>query len=662
MEWMEPLGTQKAGADPRLSLSVLRHMLDMSPLATVALDRAGLVRLWSSGAENMLGWTEAETLGRPLPAASGLLDIGLQSSVGQSFEFAWPRKAGSPVQVGCTVSPWLDDDGQPAGQIVIMVDVTAQRKLEQERVALMENEQLAREQMKAEGRFRELLEAAPDAIFEVDGEGRIVLLNAVAEKMFGYSREELLGERVELLIPYDHRAKHVHHRSAYSAHPSTRPMGGDLELSAQRKDGTRFPVEISLSPVHSEDGMRVSVIVRDVTDRKQTELKIRAMHEEFTRELSATNQQLELRNREVERANRLKSEFLASMSHELRTPLHTIIGFSELLKEELEGPLNEKQRRFMDHIHQDSKHLLELINGILDLSKIEAGRLDLHPEQFDVAEALQEPLPSARALGAQKSIVIESLAPAGIVVRADRTRFKEILYNLLSNAVKFTPNGGRIWIEANESGGFAAISVTDTGLGIAAEEHQSIFQEFYQVGATTKGVREGTGLGLAITKRLVEQHGGAIEVESEPGKGSRFTLTLPLAGVDPVSVRERPLILIVEDEPGAQELLAGYLKAGGYDTLVCANADDALRKSNECSPDAITVDLMMPGRSGLQLLRELRKMPQTKALPILVVSGVDEEASALAFGADLYLSKPLNKEVFLKALDQYVRRPGTAQR
>jgi PAS domain S-box-containing protein len=658
MKYMEPPGTQKAGAEPPLSLSVLRQMLDKSPLAFVALDRGGLVRLWSSGAANMLGWTEAETLGRPLPAASGLLDIRLHTSVEQFFEFVWPQKAGSPVQVGCSVSPWLDDDGQPGGQIVILVDVTAQRKLEQERVALMENEQLAREQMKAEGRFRELLEAAPDAIFEVDGEGRIVLLNAVAEKMFGYSREELLGERVELLIPFDHREKHVRHRSAYSAHPSTRPMGGDLELSAQRKDGSRFPVEISLSPVHSEGGMRVSVIVRDVTDRKLTEQKIRAMHEEFTRELSATNQQLELRNREVERANRLKSEFLASMSHELRTPLHTIIGFSELLKEELEGPLNEKQRRFMDHIHQDSRHLLELINGILDLSKIEAGRLDLHPEQFDVAEALQESLPSARALGAQKSIVIESLAPGGIVVRADRTRFKEILYNLLSNAVKFTPNGGRIWIQAKESGGFAAISVTDTGLGIAAEEHESIFQEFYQVGATTRGVREGTGLGLAITKRLVEQHGGRIEVESEPGRGSRFTLTLPLAGVDPISVREKPLIMIVEDEPGAQELLAGYLKAGGYDAVVCANADDALRKSNECLPDAITVDLMMPGRSGLQLLRELRKMPQTKALPILVVSGVDEEASALAFGADLYLSKPLTKEVFLKSLDQYVRRAG----
>src|SRR5206468_4201780 len=159
------------------------------------------------------------------------------------------------------------------------------------------------------------------------------------------------------------------YRSAYRSHPTTRPMGSGLDLYAQRKDGTRFPVEISLSPVKSDESLRVSAIIRDVSERKQSEQKIRALHEAFTRELSETNQQLELRNREVERANRLKSEFLASMSHELRTPLHTIIGFSELMAEELEGPLNEKQKRFINHIHQDSLHLLELINEVLDRSE-----------------------------------------------------------------------------------------------------------------------------------------------------------------------------------------------------------------------------------------------------------------------------------------------------
>src|SRR5438874_6972074 len=207
--------------------------------------------------------------------------------------------------------------------------------------------------------------------------------------MFGYSRAELLGQPVEILIPADLRRLHGGHRSGYRSHPTTRPMGSGLDLYAQRKDGLRFPVEISLSPVKSEEGFRVSAIVRDVSDRKQAEQKIKALQDTYTRELSATNQQLELRNREVERANRLKSEFLASMSHELRTPLHTIIGFSELLSEQLEGPLNEKQKRFVTHIHRDSLHLLALINDVLDLSKIEAGRLELRLETFEVASALR---------------------------------------------------------------------------------------------------------------------------------------------------------------------------------------------------------------------------------------------------------------------------------
>jgi PAS domain S-box-containing protein len=529
MKAMEPSEPGGRRGNLRQSIATLQAMVDLCPLAMLALDPDGLVRLWSRGAERMFGWTERETLGNPLPIAIDQMDSQLPLDPKHATELVCRRKDGRTLHVSFSAAPLCDEQGNLEGSIFIFADITSRRESEQKRLELMESERAAREQAKAESRFRELLEAAPDAILEVDADGRIVLLNAVAEKMFGYSREELLGRPVELLVPFDVRGRHGQHRAAYSSHPSTRPMGSGLDLYAQRRDGARLPVEISLSPVKSEGGLRVSVIIRDVTERKQAEDKIRAMHENFTRELSATNRQLELRNREVERANRLKSEFLASMSHELRTPLHTVIGFSELLSEELEGPLNQKQKRFMGHIHRDSLHLLELINEILDLSKIEAGRLELNLEVFDVASALPEVLPSAKALGAQKSIEIESRAMEGVSVQADRVRFKEILYNLLSNAVKFTPDGGKIQVDVTRGDGFAEVSVTDTGLGIPPEEHENIFQEFYQVGATTKGVREGTGLGLAITKRLVEQHGGKIRVESEPGKGSRFTLTLPLA-------------------------------------------------------------------------------------------------------------------------------------
>jgi PAS domain S-box-containing protein len=660
IEEMEPSELPDLQGDLRQSISTLQAMVELCPLAMIALDRNGLVRLWNRGAEQMFGWSEEEALGRPLAIASKLLDPQLHSGREQASELICTRKDGRMLHVSFSIAPLRNERGSLEGKIIIVADITSRRESEQERLELMESEREAREQAKAEGRFRELLEAAPDAILEVDGDGRIVLLNAVAEKVFGYSRDELLGQPVELLIPFDLRGRHEHHRSAYSSHPTTRPMGSGLDLYAQRRDGVRFPVEISLSPVKSEGGMRVSVIIRDVTERKQTEQKIQAMHQSFARELSATNQELELRNREVERANRLKSEFLASMSHELRTPLHTILGFSELLSEELEGPLNPKQKRFMNHIHQDSLHLLELINEILDLSKIEAGKLELHLEAFEITSPLVEVLSSARALGAQKSIEIDSFAPRGISVYADRLRFKEILYNLLSNGVKFTPDGGKIRIDVTQAEGLASISVTDTGLGIPPKEHKSIFNEFYQLGATTKGVREGTGLGLAITKRLVEQHGGKIWVESELGKGSRFTLTLPLAKTAIIADREKPLILIVDDEFTARELLVSYLEPHGYQPVACATADEALRKATELSPDAITVDLMMPGKNGLKLLRELRKIPQTTSVPIIVISVLDEEASVLALGATSYLTKPVKKDILLRALERHVRHPDPA--
>jgi PAS domain S-box-containing protein len=384
-----------------------------------------------------------------------------------------------------------------------------------------------------EQRFQDLLEAAPDGILEVDQQGQIQLANAAIEHMFGYTRDQLLDQPVDLLVPKALRSQHHTHRADYWSHPTTRPMGSGLELLAERKDGSSFPVEISLSPTHYKGGFRVTAIIRDITKRRASEQKLREIQEVHNQELATANAQLELRNREVERANRLKSEFLASMSHELRTPLHTIIGFAELLGEQLEGPLNSKQERFVNHIHRDSLHLLELINDILDLSKIEAGRLEIHPMPFDFEAALGEVLATVRHQAMAKSIALETHGVESVELEADRVRVKEMLYNLLSNAVKFTPEHGIIRVQVrtlNDSSGSSQmeVSVADTGIGIPPEEHASIFDAFHQVGSTTRGVREGTGLGLAITKRLIEQHGGNIWVESAPGHGSRFTFTLPL--------------------------------------------------------------------------------------------------------------------------------------
>src|SRR6478609_722034 len=385
----------------------------------------------------------------------------------------------------------------------------------------------ARQESSLESRYRKLLHAAPDAILEVNQEGQITLLNEAVERMFGYSRDELVGSSVDELVPAAMRSGHAQHRAAYAKHPNTRPMGTGLELQGQRKDGSLFPVEISLSPNWIEGALHVIASVRDITERKAVEDRLHALREQYTAELTIKNEQLEARNMEVERANRLKTEFLASMSHELRTPLHTIIGFSELLTEQLEGPLTEKQQRFVGHILQDARHLLELINEILDISKIESGRLELKRESFDFSQCVEEVLGGIRHQAATKNITLENKNRFQSSLYADRLRVKEILYNLLSNAVKFTPEGGRVWVESFGEGDTLHIAVCDTGIGIPEKEHPSIFEKFYQVGDTTGGVREGTGLGLPITKHLVELHGGAINVESRPGQGSSFRLTFP---------------------------------------------------------------------------------------------------------------------------------------
>jgi PAS domain S-box-containing protein len=382
----------------------------------------------------------------------------------------------------------------------------------------------------ADNRYRRLLEAAPDGIFEVDASGRIVLVNSQAERMFGYRREELLGKTVEMLMPERFRGRHPAHREHYTAHSIIRPMGSGLDLRAVRADGTEFAVDINLSPFEGETGGSVVCVIRDVSDRKLAEEQIKSLNlslEQRTRDLAVINSELEIRNREVEKANRLKSNFLATMSHELRTPLNAIVGFADLLARQTAGPLTFKQDRFVRHVKESSRHLLALIDDILDLSKIEAGRLDLKFESFLLNIAADEVLSTIRPLAAAKEIRLTTDLSLALTLHADLMRVKQILYNLLTNAIKFTPPRGSVRLVALPSDDGVQISVIDTGSGIPREEHEAIFETFHRCLTASQDVCEGTGLGLSITRLLVEQHGGRIWLESEPGKGSEFHLTLP---------------------------------------------------------------------------------------------------------------------------------------
>jgi len=519
------------------------------------------------------------------------------------------------------------------------------------------------EEAQNEQLYQRLIEAAPDAILKVDEHGRLLLVNTEAERIFGYTREELLQMRVEQLIPHRFRASHPTVRRQYTKDPVSRPMGTGLELWGLRKDGTEFPVDVKLSPVRSDEGQGVMATVRDVTEQRRSEQEIRKLTENLVR----ANEELEVRNKEVVRANLLKSEFLASMSHELRTPLNSIIGFSDLLSEGTPGPLTDKQKRFLNHIQQGARHLLELINDILDLSKIEAGRVELQREFFAVAAVVAEVIAAVRPVAINKKLIVDNLVDAHVLVYADRVRTKQVFYNLLSNALKFTPEGGQVRVESARIPAMVSLSVVDSGIGIPLEDQEIIFDPFRQAAPSTKGIREGTGLGLAITKRLVEGHGGSIVVDSAPGRGSRFTFTLPdssrpeaaeLAavpgGLQIHSEREVPLVLVVDDEPASRELLTSWLEPAGYQTVTANSGTEALEKARRIMPDAITLNMLMPGKSGLETLYELKHSPQTSAIPIIIVSVVDERKVGFALGAADYLVKPVKRGDLLHVITKHV--------
>jgi signal transduction histidine kinase/CheY-like chemotaxis protein len=384
--------------------------------------------------------------------------------------------------------------------------------------------------------------------------------------------------------------------------------------------------------------------------------------------------QLERQSAALEVASRHKSEFLASMSHELRTPLNAIIGFSEVLLERMFGELNERQDDYLRDIWSSGKHLLELLNDILDLSKIEAGQMVLNRSEFAARESLEYCLSLVRERALKQRILLSlEVDPQVGVLDADRLRFRQVLLNLLSNAVKFTPDGGRVDVRASIRDQDLVVEVADTGPGVAAEDRQRIFDSFQQ-GARLPGQAEGTGLGLTLSKRILELHGGRIWVESEAGKGSTFGFALPAGSGEPAltSVPQAgldsglpaelapgpgPTVVVVEDDRRSFDLLRVYLEAAGARVVSARDGEEGLDTVRRLSPAGVILDILLPGIDGWEVLARLKADPRTTAIPVIVVSMLDERGRGFALGAAEYLVKPVGKDQLLAALYRAAAMP-----
>ena len=515
---------------------------------------------------------------------------------------------------------------------------------------VLQKNQMLRAVQQSEERLREVIESINEGMFVVGRDGRVNLWNRAAERMWGRPREQVVGHPLGAAFPEVDATPLA--RSIDEALLTGRVVARVVEIA--RAGGAADSIfEARVFPF----GRGVTVFFDDITARKRSEAELKQAKDD------------------AESASRAKSKFLASMSHELRTPLNAIIGFSEILTDHLYGALNERQDKYVQNILVSGRHLLRLINDILDLSKVEAGRTTLELAPFDVGEALRDVHVIVKTLAIKKGIALTfDIAPDLPAVTADMPKFKQVMYNLLSNAIKFTRPGGAvtttasITLEDPSAEPLLCVSVEDTGIGIKQADQARIFGEFEQVESSYGREQQGTGLGLALARQLVTLHGGRIWVDSDEGKGSTFTFVIPAriearrepaattaAPAPPAAPRiARPTVLVAEDDPNASELLTQYVSSAGYEVRHAFDGEQAVSMAHEIRPSAITLDIMLPKKDGWKVLAELKSNPDTRAIPVVIVSVTDDQQLAFSLGAIDFLMKPVDKEEFSGVLQRAV--------
>jgi PAS domain S-box-containing protein len=495
----------------------------------------------------------------------------------------------------------------------------------------------------AQQQFEVLVRNNPVAIVNIDADNHIRSCNPAFETLFGYTEGEVKGQNLDTLVTTEGTLAEA---QAFTTQALQQGRATSGNARRRRKDGSFIDVEVLTIPV-IVGGERVGMM---------------ALYHDITELLTA--------RREAEAANETKSRFLASTSHELRTPLNAIIGYSEMLQEQAVEDGQDGYAADLGKIHSAGQHLLAVINDILDLSKIEAGKMELYLETVAVRPLIDEVVTTVRPLIAKHGNRFELEAADDLgTIRADATRMRQILLNLLSNASKFTADGV-ISLAALRDDGQLTLSVRDTGIGMTEEQMGRLFQAFTQAEASTASKYGGTGLGLAISRRLCQMMGGDVAVASEPGKGSTFTVRLPLAGAAageeqrswrPDGGRpERGTVLVVDDDAGVRNLLGRFLSREGFRVETALDGETGLELARELIPTIITLDVLMPGMDGWSVLSSLKADPALAAIPVVILSVVDDKPMGFALGVSEYLTKPIDRKGLTAVLAKYA--PTSAER
>jgi PAS domain S-box-containing protein len=746
--------------------SALAAIVRSSHDAVIAKTIDGTITAWNDGARLIYGSTAEQMIGRNVETM--IPDDWLeeerarharvaQGAAESGYRCSRLRADGQPVEVVMSMSPVRD----PTGRIVGIASISR---------PLSERE-------RADARFASWLEAAPDAIVCVTLDGRIAMVNARVTTLFGYERGELVGSALELLVPSEARERHRQHQREYARDLRRRDMGIGLSLSGRRKDGSTFPIEVSLAPDLTARDPMVIAAVRDVSERHAMEAAVRESEMQLRQVAENVNivvilQQLNPRAylyvspgcekilgvaapdltassdlgidkvhpadqdrvrreflaavdagvhaksehrivvgeqeirwvrtssrpvpnsrgaperavvtieditdrvqaaealREAEAtaraANEAKSLFLSRMSHEFRTPLNAVLGFGQLLERQLQG---SPHITAVDYILKGGRHLLDLINDVMDIARIESGEMSLSLEPTCLADLVGEALDLMKPLAQDADIVLlRETTSRQEYALADRQRLRQILLNLVSNAVKYNHRGGRVWVAWSEDAAWTSVSVRDSGPGIDPALHGRVFNSFDRLGAEATTI-EGTGVGLTVTRSLVELMGGSIMLDSAPGKGSTFTVRLPRARggaaalpavrsrqpVASTAPRTSALLLYIEDnEPNVRVVEAVLGLRPGWRLIHAALGTLGVELAQAHRPDLVLLDLHLPDRSGTEVLAALKSDPTTAALAVAVISADATEGRSqrlLDAGARKYLTKPIVLDELLALLD-----------